>query len=216
MNLMKQIMMRMIITHKMKQKLLLICIIFVLLSFSVFAIKESETEFLTFNDKELALTILDLNDDGTVDVMLSEPIPIQMKSLDVGESQQYYSNWECFVATLVDVDGSKSDVYLSKCYSEEEDEIENVEVVDIETETEEEVETEEETETEEKVDIIINETEDLVDLEIQDAPPIEQYPTEGFFDKEVKLGNVLVIMLVMLIIVMIIMLSVIVYIKKEY
>ena len=205
--------MRMIITLKMKKisLFLVLACLCIIVSLNAFAIAESETEFLTYDDKEMAFTILEINDDGTIDVMISEPIPINAKSLDVGDSQQYYSNWECFVATLVEVEGDDSDVYVSKCH-EEDDVIDDL--IPIENDVVVIVEDVVEDLVDDEVEVNIT-TEDLIDFDTEEAPLIEVSPSESFFDKEVKMGNVLVAVLIMLIIVMVVMLSVIIYLKNN-
>src|SRR3989338_3127024 len=114
-NQMKQIMLMMMhMLNKMKKSIIFLIFVFILISFStvIFALKEGETEFFEFNDEQFALTAVNVNSDGTADVIISKHVPNFAKSLNVGESQAYFSNWQCFVTTLFGVDLDKSNVYI--------------------------------------------------------------------------------------------------------
>ena len=213
---------------------ILLLIMLILSSLFVAALKEGETEFFEFNDEQFALTAVNVNSDGTADVIISKHVPDFAQSLNVGESQKYFSNWQCFVATLFGVDLDKSNVYISKCagMSEEsvepektEDDIEINSKTKIETNTETKLETEnkpaaETTNSEKKTaELTIKEDketeENITESEQleQDLMPVQETP-EPFLEKKISLGNVLVAGLVFFGLIMIILLFVVYYVRK--
>ncbi|MBI4453111.1 hypothetical protein HY636_00540 [Candidatus Woesearchaeota archaeon] len=205
--------------------MILLLIGLILSSLFTIALKEGETEFFEFNDEQFALTAANVNPDGTADIIISKHIPDFAKSLNVGESQTYFSNWQCFVATLFDVELDKSNVYISKCagMSEESIEPEKTETktatkTDIKTETKTATET---TNSEKKTaELTIKddkeaEEDNLTELEQleQNLGPVQETP-EPFLEKKISLGNVLMAVLVFFGLIMIILLFVVYYVRK--
>lgn len=183
----------------------------------VAALKEGETEFFEFNDQQFALTAVNVNPDGTADVIISRHVPDFAKSLNVGESQKYFSNWQCFVATLFGVDLDKSNVYISKCIEEDvelenivgEKKLEAVEKKKIETDSSITIGDNLTSEIKEKV-----KTEESKQEMTSQTLPIEETPV-SFLETKVSLGNVLMAGLVFFGLIMIILLFVVYYVKKE-
>lgn len=203
--------------NKMKKSIIFLTFAFILvfLSTSIFALKEGETEFFEFNSEQFALTAVNVNSEGTADVIISRHVPDFAKSLNVGESQKYFSNWVCFVATLFDVDLDKSNVYISKCVEK------NVQTENIVNEKKTETNAATEISTDIKVEdnltsdikeeVKIEKTEQ--ETETSQPLPIEETP-ESFLETKISLGNVLMAGLVFFGLIMIILLFVVYYVKK--
>lgn len=192
---------------------ILLLIALVLSSLTVAALKEGETEFFEFNDQQFALTAVNVNSDGTADVIISKHVPDFAKSLNVGESQKYFSNWQCFVTTLFNVDLDKSNVYISKCMGEDvktetiANEKKTEAKKDVATETSTDIKVEDNLTSEIKEEVKIQETETSQTLPIEETP-------ESFLEKKISLGNVLIAGLVFFGLIMIILLFVVYYTKK--
>jgi hypothetical protein len=207
--------------------------LFIILCLSAAAIKEGESEFFKYNKQDLVLTVLSVNQDGTADVMLSKPVPDFTKTINVGESQRYYSNWQCFVTTLMKVENSKSNVYISSCYDEDEEEV-NVPVPAPTSSTKpvtpaKVVEPADTTAADTTADAsqtpssqadvpVINDSQIIISEEgiiPEEKLPTEQYPQESFLEKDVKLGSVLLAGLILLLIIMIVLLAILISVKKD-
>ena len=207
--------------------------LFIVVSLSAAALKEGESEFFKYNKQDLVLTVLSVNQDGTADVMLSKPVPDFTKTINVGESQRYYSNWQCFVTTLMKVENSKSNVYISSCYDEDEEEV-NVpvqaptsstkpvtpaKVVELADTTTADTTADASQTPSPQADVpLINDSQIIISEEgiiPEEKLPTEQYPQESFLEKDVKLGSVLLAGLILLLIIMIVLLAILISVKKD-
>jgi len=188
-------------------QIIVVLLILIVCSSLVFALEEGETEFFEYDDEDFAITIVNVHSNGEVDAILTKPIPDYAKSLNIGESQKYLSNWQCFVVSLLDMDFSKSDMIVSSCADFNNEAVEDDPGEVIEDEPEEVIETEDEL-VQEEDEIIIEDVE-------TDPEPITEEPKEGFLEKKVSIGSIMLIALVMLILIVIILMGVLVYLNRD-
>jgi len=181
------------------KKIILVLVLLAIFSSAAIALKEGETEFITYDDHCFAVTVANVWSSSVVDMSLSRCVKDYAKSLNVGESQKYFSNWECFVVTLdeVELDG-EIDVIVTRC-AEEDDENDGADdnvggddiIIDDGTDDNTEIPTPPDY------------TEPIIII-----PPIEEIPApvdDNFLDKQVSIGYILLLMGILVVLIFITM-----------
>lgn len=196
--------------------LLALSIVFLLtVSLPASALKEGETEFVEYNKQPFAVTVGNIYNDGAADIVISRPVPDFVKSIDVGESQRYYSNWQCFVVTQLAMSSSKSDILITRCVSEEIEKAVQPEIAEPEVKqiSEPTVQTAEEKPVIEETTVTTPSTSNVTTSETE--PVVEQPQSQEFLDKQVSMKSVLLVVFIMMMLLLVVLLSVFIYIRKE-